>query len=475
MNQELDVAVCEQARLSRDARFDGKFFTAVLTTGIFCRPVCPARPPKPENVQYYLSAEQAQLAGFAPCKRCFPERAANKSLPVDLRSALGRFDASLQSLDDLANMLNIGPRQLQRKFLQHFGVSPKAYFQQQRLLQARKLITTTSLPFTDVCYASGFNSVRRFNEAVKSSYGSTPKDLRKGKALADTPSIKISLSYRPPLDWPLMLSFFQTRQISGLEKVTDTSYQRSVHIDNCTGWLKVTHDENKSALNLEVYLSDYRHLNQVILRVRRMFDLDADMAIIHENLSKHPILAKAINNNPGLRLPGSWDTFEFSIRAILGQQVSVKAATTLARRIVEKYGAQDTSLPEEMSYSFPSPEKLHQQSFEGLGLTGSRISTLQNWVDFWVNHPDYFNTNRTLIELQNDLCQIKGIGPWTVNYLAMRGLSDPDAFPAEDLGVIKALSNEEKRLTPKVIEAMSLPWQPWRAYATMHLWYSKTK
>ena len=472
MNQELDVAVCEQARLSRDARFDGKFFTAVLTTGIFCRPVCPARPPKPENVKYYLSAEQAQLAGFAPCKRCFPERAANKSLPADLRTALGRFDPSQQPLSELAEILDIGPRQLQRRFVQHFGVSPKAYFQQQRLLQARKLITSTNLPFTDVCYASGFNSIRRFNEAIKSNYGGTPKELRKGKAFADNHGITISLNYRPPFDWPLMLSFFKTRQISGLEKVTDSSYQRSVQLENCYGWLKVTHDDTKQALNLTVHLSDYRQLNQVILRVRRMFDLDADMATIHQNLAKHPVLASAIDKNPGLRLPGSWDIFEFSIRAILGQQVSVKAATTLAQRIVQTYGKRDDNLPAGLEYSFPSPAKLYQQTFEGLGLTGSRISTLQNWVAFWQNNPNYFNKNKSVTELQEELCKIKGIGPWTVNYLAMRGLSEPDAFPAADLGVIKALSTKEKRLPPKVIETMSVPWQPWRAYATMHLWYS---
>lgn len=473
MNQPLDIQTCETARLSRDARFDGKFFTGVLTTGIFCRPICPARPPKPENVQYYLSAEQAQLAGFVPCKRCFPEQAAFKSLPIKLKKIITNFDYKSDNLTSMANKLQISPRQIQRLFQQYYGLSPSEYFQQQRLLLARKLISTTDLSISDVCFASGFNSIRRFNEAIKCCYQCSPKELRKNqKSNINAEYLTINLAYRPPFDWSLMLEFFQHRQIIGMEQVTKTSYHRSVMIDDCTGWLAISHHQTKSALVMKISLSDYSYLNNVITRVRRMFDLDADMDLIHSQLSRHAYLAQIIKKYQGLRLPGCWDIFEFSIRAILGQQVSVKAATTFAKRITEQYGQQLSELPEAFSLTFPTINTLLSADFEGIGLTKTRIATLQRWIDYFHQNQDIIENYQSLESLEKQLCLIKGIGPWTVNYLAMRGLSDPDAFPSADLGIIKALSTEETKPSNKEILQLAEQWRPWRAYAAIYLWHS---
>lgn len=469
----LDIASCEKARLSRDARFDGKFYTAVLTTGIFCRPICPARPPKSENVCYYPSAEQAQAAGFRPCKRCIPESAPALNHPVKLQKICNEFDFNQDSITTIAEKLNISERQLQRVFKENYGIAPLQFFQQQRLLLASKLLKTTNLSITNVCFAAGFNSLRRFNEAIKTAYNCTPSDLKTvKKAITNNKHISIELSYRPPFDWPLMLKFFRERQISTMENVSDDYYQRTIAIEQCRGWIKVTHHHTKNALVLTVNLSDYRYLNNVIIRVKRMFDLDADMSIIHHQLSQHPLLKKTIEQFNGLRLPGSWDLFEFSIRAILGQQVSVKAATTFAIRITEKYGDKITYDNENLSTNFPSIEQLLAADFEGIGLTTTRKTTLNNWITFYNIHKNEIESCSSAEELSILIANIKGIGPWTINYLAMRGLSDPDAFPSADLGVIKALTTTNQKRSNKTILAIAEPWKPWRSYATLYLWHS---
>jgi len=473
MPNTLDIAIYEQARLSRDARFDGKFFTAVSSTGIFCRPICPARPPKPENVRYYLSAEQAQHAGYTPCKRCFPEQASTKSMPIKLSKILQTFDFKEHTISSIAEKHQLSTRQVQRLFVANLGLPPSEFFQQQRLLLARKLISTTQLSMSDICFACGFNSIRRFNEAIKAAYQCTPSQLKRKKSTNEqTNHVSISLFYRPPFDWQLMLAFFQHRQIHGMEHVDENSYQRNVKFSNCSGWLKVEHHKTKPALQLTVSLSDYSYLNNIIGRVRRMFDLDADIQLIHQQLNSHPKLAEAITKYPGLRLPGCWDIFEFSIRAILGQQISVKAATTLAKRIALTYGEKNESLPEQICHSFPSVEALLAVDFQGLGLTQTRIATLQRWVSFYQDKNTIFEHYLSLTVLEQQLCEIKGIGPWTVNYIAMRGLSDPDAFPSADLGIIKALTEDGKVPKNNDILALAEQWRPWRAYAAIYLWHS---
>ena len=472
----LSVEVCENARLSRDARFDGKFFTAVITTGIFCRPICPARPPKPENVTYYENAELAQQSGFRPCKRCFPQLAPNLPLPRKIKQITQAYYENNYSLQKCAEQLKTSDRQIRRLFMQYYGLSPSEFFHQQRLLLAHKLLISTNLSITDVGFAAGFNSIRRFNEVILKAYKSSPSEIRGKKTLTSDQAVTILLPYKAPFDWPLMLSFFRSRKMSNIEDISTEHYFRTLELENCQGWIKVTHHDNKSALNLTVKLTDYSYLHQVIARVRRMFDLDADMQLIHQHLKMQPILASVIAKFPGLRLPGCWDIFEFSIRAILGQQISVKGATTLAKRIAEKYGDEviDIEQPANINVKkyFPSINALMKVDYQDIGLTRSRIATLQTWVDYFQQHESIFTKGLTIEELECALTKLKGIGPWTVNYIGMRGLSDPDAFPSADLGIIKALTVNDVKPKNKVILELAESWRPWRAYAAIYLWQS---
>jgi AraC family transcriptional regulator, regulatory protein of adaptative response / DNA-3-methyladenine glycosylase II len=471
---QLSVKVCQQARLSKDVRFDGKFFTAVLTTGIFCRPICPARAPKEENVRYYVNAVQAQDAGFRPCKRCLPELAPQAHLPIKIKQLTQALESG-GKISELCHKFKLSERQLRRIFINNYGLPPSKYLHNQKLLLATKLLKTTNLAITDIAFAAGFNSVRRFNEAIKSAYCCTPSAIRsKTHRLTNstTNSVTVELAYRPPFDWSLMLSFFRVRQLNSIEQIKENSYRRTIELNGAKGWLAVAPITNKTALKLTVQLDDYRYLNQVILRVRRMFDLDADMQLIHQQLNQHPQLKNIIAQYPGLRLPGCWDKFEFSIRAILGQQISVKAATTLANRIAIKYGETARENPYSLTRTFPSESALAKVDYQDIGLTKSRISTLNNWLDFYQQHQDVFSCYPNIEALEQQLIKIKGIGPWTVNYLAMRGLSDPDAFPSADLGIIKALTVNGKKPNNKAIIALSENWRPWRAYAAIYLWYS---
>ncbi len=474
----LSIEVCESARLSRDARFDGRFFTAVLTTGIFCRPICPARPPKPENVTYYENAELAQQSGFRPCKRCFPQLAPNLPLPRKIKQITQAYYENSYSLQKCAKQLAISERQIRRLFVQYYGLPPSEFFHQQRLLLAHKLLISTSLSITNVAFAAGFNSIRRFNEVIMQTYKTTPSEIRGNKIISSDQPVTILLPYKAPFDWPLMLSFFRSRQMSNIEDITTEHYFRTLDLESCRGWLKVSHHPVKNALNLTVKLTDYSYLHQIIVRVRRMFDLDADMQIIHQHLTAHPKLAQVIEKFPGLRLPGCWDIFEFSIRAILGQQISVKGATTLAQRIAEKYGDDVVEIeqPEDIAVKkyFPTINALMHVDYQEIGLTRSRIATLQTWVSYFKENEAIFTKGLTIEELEQALTQLKGIGPWTVNYIGMRGLSDPDAFPSADLGIIKALTVDETKPKNKDILALAEKWRPWRAYAAIYLWQSLT-
>jgi len=460
-----------QARLSKDVRFDGKFFTAVLTTGIFCRPICTARTPKPENVRYYKSAIEAQAAGFRPCKCCFPELAPDTPIPVAIKQLTKALESGL-SLQALSLKFALSDRQIRRLFVKHYGIPPIKYLHHQKLLLARKLLRTTSLSITDIAFGSGFSSIRRFNEAIKKAYHCSPSHLRKNKLSQNNLSLSILLPYSPSFDWPLMINFFKNRQLNSTEFIDEKTYCRTININNEKGWISICHVAEKSALKLTVQLDNYHNLDIVIKQVRQMFDLDVDIVTVQQQLKTHPVLAKVVDKAPGLRLPGCWNIFEFSIRAILGQQISVKAATTLANRISIEYGKVADKNPYGLTHHFPTSDDLIDADYLNIGLTKSRISTLKNWVTFYQGNKAVLTHYHSLEALENILIKIKGIGPWTINYIAMRGLSEPDAFPSADLGIIKALTKNNKRPNNKEILALSENWRPWRAYAAIYLWHS---
>lgn len=480
----LDKEICDRARLARDPRFDGLFFTGVLSTGIYCRPICPARPPRPENIIYFPSAAAAAEAGLRPCLRCRPEAAPgspawNGTSATVSRAVLLIRQGGLneQSLEDLAYKLGVTGRHLRRLFQTHIGASPKTLATTQKILFAKKLLSETDLPVTQIAFASGFGSIRRFNAAFRKIYGSTPSAVRvrndeneiSGNELFHC---TVSLSYRPPFDWQRMLKFFEARAIPGVESVVNGAYHRTIRINETTGMISVVHSPKGNALLLTVGLSDSRDLMSIVERVRRMFDLDANMTAIHSVLTADPVLERSVRKQPGLRLPGAWDPFETAIRAVLGQQVSVKGARTLIGRVVAKTGLRFES-PDyrELTYFFPSAHELNACNTGGIGVPESRVRSIRLLAEKADSESQFFVVKESLSQFIEKLTQIPGIGDWTAQYIAMRAMGEPDAFPAGDLGIMKALRQDDERLSVKEIRQRAETWRPWRAYATMYLWH----
>ena len=467
---------------TRDARFDGRFFTAVTSTGIFCRTICPAVTPREDNCIFYPSAAAAMDAGYRPCLRCRPETAPNSpawnGVSATVSRALkliheGALDES--SVDHLANRLGVGERHLRRLFLDHLGAPPKSVAQTRRLLFAKKLITETQLPLTEIALASGFQSIRRFNDAFLKSYKRPPRDLRREtkqqKKHPDQAEVKLQLSYRPPYDWQQMLSFFRARTIGGLEWVDDTSYARAISLAGQTGLFRISHAKKGHRLNVEFHFPDLTQLQPAIAKIRRQFDLDADCTHITAKLSNDPDLAPMIERFPGLHVPGNWDLFELSVRAVLGQQISVAAAATFARRIVEKFGQPLANSPiEEITHAFPNPAILANSDLTSVGLTSRRAETLNNLARVFEEGKLDLEQADSLDEIEEKLCALKGIGPWTAHYIALRALKEPDAFPESDLGLLRALEKDGVRPTPEELRERAESWRPWRAYAAQLLW-----
>lgn len=485
IDMRLDKRICDRARLARDPRFDGLFFIGVLSTGIYCRPICPARSPKPENTVYFPSAAAAADAGLRPCLRCRPEAAPGSpawngtSATVSRAMMLIRQGALNEgSLENLASKLGVGSRHLRRLFQAHIGASPKSLATTQKILFSKKLLNETALPVTQIAFASGFGSIRRFNAAFSKIYGTTPSALRRrsnpnetgGSALFQC---TLSLSYRPPFDWQHMLGFFEMRAIPGVELVANGMYHRTIRIDETTGVISVAHQPQDNALLLTVALSDSRELMPIVERVRRMFDLDANMQAIHEVLAADPVLETLVRKHPGLRLPGSWDPFETAIRAVVGQQISVKGARTVIGRIAAKAGPLFESADHPgLTHFFPSPHELIASDLAAVGMPDTRVRTVRALAQEVARGRFSFVVNGSLSDFVEQLTRIPGIGDWTAQYIAMRALGEPDAFPASDLGIIRALQQGDKRFTPKEILQRAEEWRPWRAYAAMHLWHS---
>lgn len=482
---KLDRRICDRARLARDPRFDGLFFIGVLSTGIYCRPICPAPSPKPENIVYFPSAAAAAEAGLRPCLRCRPEAAPgspawNGTSATVARAMLLIRQGTLNeiSVEDLASKLGVGSRHLRRLFQTHLGASPKNLATTQRTLFAKKLLTETDLPITQIALASGFGSIRRFNAAFSKSYGTTPSAIRRRNDSNNSPGTDLSqctltLSYRPPYDWRRMLGFFEARAIPGVELVANGIYQRTIRINETRGVISVSHSATGNAVLLTMALSDSRDLIFIVERVRRMFDLDANMTAIHDVLAADTVLEKLVRLQPGLRLPGIWDPFEAAIRAVVGQQVSVKGARTVLGRIVERTGPRFESADHSgLSHFFPAAHELIVPDLGSIGLPQMRVRTIKALAEKVDQGRFSFTVKGSLADFIGELTRIPGVGDWTAQYIAMRAVGEPDAFPAGDLGIIKALSPGDTRLTVEQIRQRAEKWRPWRAYAASLFWQS---
>lgn len=468
------------ARLARDHRFDGVFYTGVLTTGIFCRPVCPAPAPKEDNVRYFRSAAEASLYGLRPCKRCRPELAADIShwhISEHLLHVAQRLinEGFLQnhSIQELAERLGVTDRHLRRLFKEQVGASPIQIDLVRRLLLARRLILESSLSLTDIALSSGFNSVRRFNDAFKKFYQYPPSAIKQRRTTAQQP-LTLTLNYRPPYHWGAMMAFLQPRVIAGVESVVDGSYERTICIGDEYGSYRLTPGK-QNTVELSIAGISPSALPEIIGRVRRQFDLNCDLQTIHDHLSETPYLRAVIEKTKGLRLPGSWDPFETLIRAIVGQQISVAACTTILGRIAARF-SQELETPR-----FPKPTELASMDLSGIGLTQTRIETIHRVSGAVTDGTIGFNIDLSAQEFVERLLTIKGVGPWTANYAAFRGMGFSDNFPAADLGLRKAMQPliAEKAADglPKVsaVEAFAERWQPYRSYAAILLWQSLNK
>jgi AraC family transcriptional regulator of adaptative response / DNA-3-methyladenine glycosylase II len=478
---DLDHDACYRAITQRDPRFDGRFFTAVKTTGIYCRPVCPARTPRSENVTFYPTAAASQEAGFRPCLRCRPETAPDMGAWRGTSRTVSRALALIElgaldrcTVDELGDRLGLGERQLRRLFRQHLGASPIAVAQTRRVLLAQQLIHETQLPMTEVAFAAGFGSIRRFNETFLALFGRAPGDLRrtggpKGAAASDG-EISLLLRYQPPYAWPAMLEFLRQRAIPGIERVANGNYSRTIEVDGVQGIVSIRPGEGH-ALRAGIRFPNVSRLPVIIARLRRVFDLAADPLPIAAHLATDPVLAPLVAKRPGLRLPGAWGGFELAIRAVLGQQISVAAAVRLAGRLVATHGEPMTAPDGDLTHVFPRPEALAAADLTGLGMPRSRAATISAVAAAVIADPDLFGANRGLAEAVQQLRSIRGVGEWTAQYIALRQLREPDAFPATDIGLLRALTNDRgRRPTTDELQARAEKWRPWRGYAAQHLW-----
>ncbi|RFB03924.1 AlkA N-terminal domain-containing protein [Parvularcula marina] len=474
---DLDHATCHRIISARDARYDGKFFTCVKTTGIYCRPICPARTPAEENCEFAPSAAAAEEAGYRACLRCRPESSPDLGAWRGTSSTVSRGlrlieDGALDqgSVTDLADRLGVGERHLRRLFRQHLGATPIAVAQTRRVLLAKQLIHQTSLPMTEIAMASGFGSLRRFNETFTALYGKPPGSLRRGSGESEN-GLVLTLTYQPPYDWEQILAFLSLRAMTGVEAVENGVYKRILRLGEQTGIINVSHAPEVSAIRIEASLPDTAALPGVIAKVRRVFDLGADPAAIAEVLSADPVLAPMVEKRPGLRLPGAWDGLEIGVRAILGQQVTVKAATTIASRLVAKYGTR-VETGNGLTHAFPNAQTLAGADIVGLGMPQKRADAISALARLAVEHPHLFEGGADPDELYAALTALPGIGPWTANYMAMRAARATDAFIEGDLIVRKNFSRGGEMISPKALAEHSAKWRPWRAYAVMHLWAS---
>ena len=487
----LDRIACYRAVQARDARFDGRIFTAVRTTGIYCRPICPARTPKFENVAFFATAAAAQEAGYRPCLRCRPEaspdldgwRTASSTVSRALELiAAGALDGENATVGDLAARLGIGERHLRRSLRDQLGVSPTGLAQARRVLFAKQLIHETQMSLTDVALAAGFGSVRRFNDTFRGLYGRPPSTLRRRRPATTIDegagsAVTLRLTYAPPYDWSSIIAFLAARAIDGVEVVEGDRYRRTIDLNGRHGTIEVTLASGRHALAATIRFPDPRALPSIVRRIRRVFDLGADISVITAQLEADPTLGRLVLDRPGLRVPGAWDGFELAVRAVLGQQITVGGARRLIGRLVATHGERLRVGPggdlDGLIAVFPSPARLAPADLTHLGMPRARAAAISSLAAATVADPDLFRRDASLDASIARLTTLPGIGEWTAQYVAMRALREPDAFPAADVGLLRALTGPDgRRPTRAAATARAEAWRPWRAYAAQHLWTS---
>ena len=473
------------AFVSKDERFDGKFFAGITTTGIYCRPICKARLPKKENCVFFKTKAEAEKAGFRPCLICRPELApeysivnAKKTIAEQTLSMLNQNACDENVLENISKKLGYSDRHIRRVFQEEFNVSPIEYLQTNRLLLAKKLLTDTKLSIQDVAIGSGFKSLRNFNNSFKKHYKIAPSYFRKREKQKDTTNdeIIVYLSYKPPYDWDSLLYFLKMREVKDMEIITDKTYTRAISIqgknETFEGYIKVENKEDKNALKVGVSYGLIKILSVVLNKVKNLFDLTSNPEIIYDNIKSlneiKPNLCKI-----GTRVPGAINVFEIAVRAVFGQLVSIKTACTLVKRFVEKFGKKINTGIDGISIAFPEPKAIldTENAVEEMKSIGIHYAKGNAILELAKYYNKIGNDYSQLADIQEEIVKlkaIKGIGNWTANYIAMRAMNYTDSFLATDYGVVKAL----EPIKPKEIEKISAKWSPWRSYITVNIWNS---
>ena len=488
----LDHEICYRAVASRDTRFDGQFFTGIATTGVYCRPVCPSRTPKRENARFFRCAAEAEQAGYRPCLRCRPETSPGSPAWAGTRASVSKALRFIStgylddhSVDELADRLGLGGRHLRRLFSRHLGASPLHVAQTRRLHFARRLLTGSRIPVSEVAFASGFGSLRQFNDLFHRVYRQPPMELRNRRpgpvGLSEVEQtgagFEFKLFYRPPFPWPAAAGFLEPRATPGVECVQGDRYRRSVRAGGSVGLVEVEPALSDGCLLLRIRVPVARGLIRVVDRVRGMFDLAADPAVIGGHLRQDRWLAPLVGAVPGLRVPGAWDAFELAVRAIVGQQISVKAATRATGLLVERFG-QLIAAPESagITHIFPTAQSLAAADVSDFRMPAARAEAIVGLARAVCEGRLSLERRASLDDAVDGLTALRGIGDWTAHYIAMRGLGEPDAFPASDLGLLGAAAVlGRSALTASALRDRAESWRPWRAYAAMYLWNSLSR
>jgi AraC family transcriptional regulator, regulatory protein of adaptative response / DNA-3-methyladenine glycosylase II len=478
---ELEPDICWQAMHSRDRRFDGRFFVAAVTTGIYCRSICPVPFAKPNNIALFPCAAAAEAAGYRPCRRCHAESSPGTPAWQGTSAVVSRalsliWEGALDGngVDELAERVGIGSRQLRRLFIKHLGVPPIKIASTHRVHFARNLIEQTDLPMAEVSLNAGFKSLRQFNHAVLTIAGHSPTELRR---LRDSSAVSsrrgefvMRLVYRPPFNWPSLIAFLKPRATPGVELVEDNSYQRTVESDGGAGVIDVRHNPEHTCLIVRIALPKYRGLLRAVERVRRVFDLAADPLQIASHLSHDVRLSPLLNSHPGLRVPGVWDGFEVAVRAALGQRLTVLDSNSLAGKLVRNFGRPIETSVEGLTHLFPRPEDLADAELTPLGISHESAGSIKALARALSNKEFTFESFRTLEETVSRLSAIEGVGEEMAHYIAMRASGEPDAFPLDYRSLLHGPWKGEVPASPGQLRNLAEEWRPWRAYAAMHVW-----